>query len=173
MRVFRRLSGIVLIVLLATGAGCQSMMVGPPSGPKLSPQTLQVSPRVVLAGALGEDAVLALKAANAVVIDLRHPAEGATDEARRMAVNGIPWINLPQGRETPTLAEVQYLDEILDAWPGRNVVLHCATGNRAGKLWATWRVQQGATLESARSEVSPIVTMPAVKAAIAEPTKAQ
>lgn len=168
-----RLSGVALVMMLAVGAGCQSMMVGPPSGPRLSSQTLQVSPRVVLAGALGEDAVPALKATNAVVIDLRHPSEGATDEARRMAVNGIPWINLPQGRETPTLAKVQFLDEVLEAWPARNVVLHCATGNRAGKLWATWRIRQGVTLETATAEVAPIVTVPAAKAAIAAPAESQ
>ncbi len=159
----------VLMALILGVAGCQSMMVGPPSGPRLSAQSLQVSPRVVLAGALNDAAVPALKAANAVVIDLRHPAEGTTEEPRRMAANGIPWISLPQGKETPTRADVKFLGEVLEAWPGRNIVLHCATGNRAGKLWATRRIHQGVTLDAANAEVAPIVTMPAVTAAIAAP----
>jgi len=161
------------LVLLLSLAACQSMMVGPPSGPILAAETLQVSPRVVLAGKLNETALPALRAANAVVIDLRHTSEGTSDEARLMARNGITWINLPQGRETPTTGDVQYLDDILNAWPGRNVVVHCATGNRAGKLWASWRVSQGTTLEAATAEVAPIVTMPAVKAAIGAPQSGQ
>jgi protein tyrosine phosphatase (PTP) superfamily phosphohydrolase (DUF442 family) len=163
---------IALVGALGVSA-CQSMMVGPPSGPVLSAQTLQVSPRVVLAGKLSDTAVPALKAANAVVVDLRHTSEGASEEARLMAKNGIAWINLPQGRETPTVDDIQYFADILDAWPGRNVVVHCATGNRAGKLWASFRVWRGATLEAATGEVAPIVSMPEVKTAIRVPKSGQ
>ncbi|MBM4203961.1 MAG: hypothetical protein FJ194_07405 [Gammaproteobacteria bacterium] len=161
-----------LVIVLKLFA-CQSMMVGPPSGPMLAAETLQVSPRVVLAGKLNDSAMPALKAANALVIDLRHTPEGADDEARLMATNGITWINLPQGRETPMARDVQYLDDILNAWPGRNVVVHCATGNRAGKLWASWRMSRGETLEAPTAEVAPIVTMPAIKAAIDAPGSVQ
>ena len=162
--------------LLAAGlalAACQSLVPGPPAGPELAAQTLQVSPRVVLAGALSKDAVTTLRATQAIVIDLRHPQEGATDEARLMARHGIPWINLPQGRDTPSVEDVAYLDDVLAAWPGRNVVLHCATGNRAGKLWASRRIAQGATVEAAIEEVAAIVTMAPVRSAIGAPVESQ
>ena len=112
--------------LLAAGlalAACQSLVPGPPAGPELAAQTLQVSPRVVLAGALSKDAVTTLRATQAIVIDLRHPQEGATDEARLMARHGIPWINLPQGRDTPSVEDVAYLDDVLAAWPTRGFAL--------------------------------------------------
>lgn len=165
-----KLHGVLMLALIA---GCQSVMLGPPSGPVLSEFSQQVSPRVVLAGALKPEAIDAIKASNAIVIDLRHPQEGASKEARQMASHGVTWISLPQGRETPSVDDVQYLDEILSAWPGRNVVLHCATGNRAGKLWASRRISQGVPREEAVREVSGVVTMPAVMAAIAAPAENQ
>lgn len=83
-----------------------------------------------------------------LIVDLRTPGEGVTGEAVAAANAGIRYVNLPVGRE-PAAASVQArLASLLEETDG-DVLLHCASGNRAGEVWARHLLAQGASLEEA------------------------
>ncbi|MEZ5597437.1 MAG: sulfur transferase domain-containing protein [Pseudomonadales bacterium] len=151
VRMFLKMS-LWLMVLLGCTATVQA------GEGSLSLQELQVAPRVTIAGALRPEAVARLRATNAVVVDMRQGEEGATEEGRAMAAAGVDWIALPQDGGVPASADVQLLGQLLAARPDQPVVLHCASGNRAGKLWAAYRINSGVPVESAIAEVASIVT---------------
>ena len=159
----RQVVGLLVTTMLL---GCQTLQF--PESSDLSEHTRRVDRDVMLAGTLKPAVLNQLQHADTVVVDLRAASEGAAVEGRQMAAAGVTWINLPQGRGVPTHEDVALLAAILDANQGRPLVLHCATGNRAGKLWAAYRLEQGVALETALAEVEALVTFPEVEAAIRE-----
>ncbi|TVS16489.1 MAG: hypothetical protein EA417_10155 [Gammaproteobacteria bacterium] len=86
-----------------------------------------------------------------LVIDLRTTPEGIEDTERAAQERGLRYLNLPLGRE---LAEGELITRVgseLEASlaSGEGVLLHCASGNRAGEVWALHRVAQGANAQQA------------------------
>lgn len=101
-------------------------------------------------GAFPANQMAELKAAGFInIVDLRRPQEG-TEVARAAAeAAGLHYVNLPLGRDKPD-AETQAK---FDAWvaqhQGENTLLHCASGNRAGTLWALHLLGQQVPVEQA------------------------
>lgn len=88
------------------------------------------------------------------VIDLRTPEEDIEDTATAATARGMRYVNVPLGSEfadDEVMATVSLaLDEAREA--GAGVLLHCASGNRAGEVWALHRVAEGADTETALAE---------------------
>jgi|AntRauTorcE11898_2_1112593.scaffolds.fasta_scaffold45091_2 uncharacterized protein (TIGR01244 family) len=83
-----------------------------------------------------------------LIVDLRTPGEGIAGEAVAAANAGIRYVNLPVGKE-PASDQIQArLASLLEETDG-DVLLHCASGNRAGEVWARHLLSRGASLEEA------------------------
>lgn len=118
---------------------------------------LRVSDRVTLAGELDPRRLGAAAGADLLIIDLRVPEE--TEAEKRAALgSGIPWINLPVDGKPPALEDVRWLAQVLDAFPDRQVVMHCRTGHRAALLWSAVQLEAGRSLAEVEAEVAPLIT---------------
>lgn len=131
-----------------------------------SDNTLKVASNTTLAGSLTEQAPKLIKRSNAVVIDLRHPAEGIDAESEQMRSLSVPYYNLPVSPNTFDQTTVDQLDELLDKYSGRQIIVHCQSGNRAGLLWAALLKERGMSSADASTAVSGIVTKPGIHQAI-------
>ena len=104
---------------------------------------------VQLGGPPDPDELAAMRASGVrLIVDLRTPGEGVAGEAVAAARAGIRYVNLPVGHE-PASANVQARLASLLEETGGDVLLHCASGNRAGEVWARHLLAQGASLEEA------------------------
>jgi uncharacterized protein (TIGR01244 family) len=148
---------LLLCALLATPCGAAN---------PLSSTLLTVTDTVTLAGKLAPDAAAQLRGTNTVVIDLRTPAEGTADESHAMWRNGVTYINLPTTGQAPARSEIELFDAIVAVNSRRPILVHCASGNRAGMLWAAHLLDAGASLTSAKEAVAKVATKAPIQAAI-------
>jgi uncharacterized protein (TIGR01244 family) len=86
------------------------------------------------------------------VVNLRTEKEGAKDEALVVKAAGLTYVWVPVTVETLSQADADAVAKILDDPAAGPVLLHCATANRVGAVWALLRVRQGKTLEEAETE---------------------
>lgn len=150
-------SSWLLWVLLAAPCGAAD---------PLSSTLLPVGDSVTLAGKLAPDAAAQLRGTNTVVIDLRTPPEGTADESHAMWRNGVTYINLPTTGRVPARSEVELFDAIVAVNAGRPILVHCASGNRAGMLWAAHLLDTGTSLASAKETVAKVTTKAPIQVAI-------
>lgn len=101
-------------------------------------------------GAFSAAEMAALKAAGFInVIDLRRAQEG-TEAARAAAeAAGLNYLNLPLGRDKPDAETLARFNEWVAAHQGESTLMHCASGNRAGTLWAMHLLSQQVPVEQA------------------------
>ncbi len=97
-----------------------------------------------------KDAIKELKSSGfKTVIDLRQAPEGVERERGKVEQEGLTYVNLPVSGSTAlsdeTLIQFNKLIEKVE----KPVLIHCASGNRAGAVWANHLLSKGATLEEA------------------------
>ena len=110
-----------------------------------SPNSTAFANRVYFAGQptkadLEEYAKLGVK----TVINLRAPAEmekAGFDEAAAVKAAGMEYLNVPMSGEIPGDAELAKIYAALGV-KEQKVLLHCASSNRAGTVWALFRGKQ-------------------------------
>ena len=156
-----RFTAIVVCLLVARVAAA-------PGSSPLSTNELRVGERVTLAGALKTDAVDTLRHEDAVVVDLRHADEGTSTERNRLADAGVTYYHLPMGGAAPEPATVATLAALLNDHPEQPLVIHCASGNRAGLLWASYLIDTGTSVEDALQAVAPIAVRASIRESIRE-----
>jgi uncharacterized protein (TIGR01244 family) len=78
-----------------------------------------------------------------VIVSNRGPGEIDWDEKALADSLGLRFVSMPMTGPNMEItdAQVNELDEIITE-PGANVLLHCASGNRASGLWATWLIEK-------------------------------
>lgn len=86
------------------------------------------------------------------VLDLRGPEEGTAEEASAVTAAGMTYSNIPLGKNSPTGADVQKFGDIVENPDRGPLLIHCASGNRVGTIWAMYRVSRGIPLEVAVQE---------------------
>lgn len=119
----------------------------------------QVDDRLVLAGALDLDRLRSTEAGEVLVVDLRTAAEGTAEEAAAAEALGLGYANIPVSSVTVDPTQVAELRGVLEgAGPEALVVVHCATGNRAGMLWGAVQVEAGRPVSEVRQSLSDILT---------------
>jgi len=134
-----------------------------------SPYASEVEEGVVLAGTLDLTALKASHDGTVRVVDLRTEPEGTPEEATAAAALGLDYTNIPVAGASIDPEQVAALRAVLDGVPsGDLLVVHCASGNRAGMLWGAMLLENGMSLEEVEQAVSGVVT----KAPIAEALKA-
>ena len=90
------------------------------------------------------------------VINLRTPAEmekAGIDEAAAAKAAGLHYVHVPIGATPPTDSELAKIYAELAKAPKQKVLLHCASSNRVGMVWALYRgTQQKVAPEVALAE---------------------
>ena len=104
---------------------------------------------VATAGQPSAEGLFRLKAMGfKTVVNLRTAAEGALVEKRIVEGQGLRYVWIPIGRTVPREAAERLDALVKDAGSGA-ILVHCASGNRAGALWAALQVIRGRPLAEA------------------------
>lgn len=87
------------------------------------------------------------------VINLRTADEnGFVDEKAVLEGQGLRYVHVPLTAATLSDADVRAVRAVLDDAAAGPVLIHCASGNRVGAVWAVIQGQQGKTLDEAEAE---------------------
>jgi len=101
------------------------------------------------------------------IIDLRAPAEGNAEEETAVRRAGLRYVSVPITPESFRRADVEAIASILGETERGPVLLHCASGNRAGGVWTALRVMEGRPYDEAEAEGRKIgLQSPAMIAAV-------
>ena len=82
------------------------------------------------------------------VIDLRTEEEGAIREKHAVERAGMQYINIPTTGAGINQQQLEAFTQAIDA-SEKPILVHCASGNRAGAMWASYQISQGVELEKA------------------------
>jgi uncharacterized protein (TIGR01244 family) len=148
----------VTLVLLTTLA--MAGRAGDAAG-SYSPRMKQVDDHTVIAGVLDLASLHAAHPGKVLVVDLRTPVEGTAEEAEAAAQLGIDYTNIPVAGAAVEPSQVDQLRTALDDADGDTfVVVHCASGNRAGMLWGALQLQDGVPLPEVQARLAGILDKP-------------
>lgn len=88
------------------------------------------------------------------VINLRTPEEmKSLDEKAEVEKAGMKYIQVPVGKEAPSEEEMKKIMDALDTAKDAPVLLHCASSNRVGFAWASYRgARHGLAVDAAIEE---------------------
>jgi len=86
------------------------------------------------------------------VVNLRTAAEGAEEEGRVVREAGLRYVWVPVTPATLSIDDIRAVEEVLKEKDSGPVLLHCASSNRVGGVWAAIRVREGATWAEAEAE---------------------
>jgi uncharacterized protein (TIGR01244 family) len=113
----------------------------------------RLTPTIATSGAINEGGVQLLKEEGfQSVLDLRTREEGTAEEAEKVTAAGMSYSNIPLGKASPTAAEIEQFAENIENPERGPLLIHCASANRVGTIWAMYRVHQGIPLEEALLE---------------------
>lgn len=113
---------------------------------------LRVTPNIATSGALTRDGIQELvKHSFQTVIDLRSESEGTPSEKKAVEAVGITYINIPVTSEGINESQLATFKQALEQ-AAPPVLIHCATGNRAGAMWTAYRLNEGVVPEIAFRE---------------------
>jgi uncharacterized protein (TIGR01244 family) len=127
-----------------------------PCGDRAGPLAVnytRLKPHIATAGLLKNGAIPALKALGfATIVDLRGPDEGAGAEKQTVEAAGLRYVNIPVINGVPTDAQVAEFARVVEDANSAPLLVHCASANRVGAMWALYRVRQGIPLSIALEE---------------------
>jgi uncharacterized protein (TIGR01244 family) len=86
------------------------------------------------------------------VIDLRMPAEGTAGEEAAVKALGLRYVAVPVSAASFSLKDVAAVRKVLEDPSAGPVLLHCASSNRVGAVWAVIESQRGKGLQDALAE---------------------
>ena len=122
-------------------------------------QHLWIGDNLVLSGLLDLQALKDSFPGTVLIVDLRTAAEGTAEEQAAAAAFGMDYRNIPVAGVAIVDDQVAELDGILSQTsPDSLVVLHCASGHRAGMLWAANQINKGQNVDDLLEQLAPLVT---------------
>jgi uncharacterized protein (TIGR01244 family) len=131
----------------------------------LIPSYRVIEPGVATAGQPAPEALRKLKEMGfRTVVNLRTEREGAAEERPVVEAQGLRYVSVPITPETLSLADVEAVEKVLAESGSRPVLLHCASSNRVGAVWAVIQARKGKSLgeaEAAGAEAGMRATMQA------------
>ena len=83
------------------------------------------------------------------VVNLRTEREGAAEERAVVEAQGLRYVWVPVTAESFSPADVDAVQKALDDPSSGPVLLHCASSNRVGAVWAVIQSRQGKTFDEA------------------------
>jgi uncharacterized protein (TIGR01244 family) len=130
-----------------------SAEVPPTADATAFPNYRVLRPGLAVAGKPSAEGLAQLKAMGfKTVVDLRTEKEGTKDEEAVVKAAGLAYVSIPVTAETLSQADADAVGRVLDDPRAGPVLLHCASANRVGAVWALLRIGQGKTLEEAEAE---------------------
>ena len=151
------LAGLLLGALVSAGGS---------DLPAVSKHIIQVEPRVWLAGALDMDGLRYWDPTSTVIIDLRTEDEGIAQQRIEVQALGMDYYNVPVAGATLVDADLLRVGTLLRERSADSVILHCASGNRAGMVWGALQVDDGQDLATVLDAVSGVVTKNSITQAL-------
>jgi uncharacterized protein (TIGR01244 family) len=113
----------------------------------------RLRPQIATGGLIQPGAVPRLKELGfATIVDLRGPLEGTAAEKQAAQAAGLRYINIPVTEGLPSEAQLVEFARVIEDPKNFPVLVHCASANRAGAMWALYRAHSGTPLEMAVAE---------------------
>ncbi len=126
-----------------------------------------LSPLISTAGLVESAGLAELKSLGyRYVIDLRLPEEGIEEERAEVKKLGMTYVNIPVGKIWPEDALLEQFASILNSKESKPILIHCASGNRAGMIWSYYQITSGTNVDRALSEGRKIGMKPRWEAAL-------
>ena len=145
---------VFIIILALSSSGWVSAKDQVPYATQINDlmRYLRVTPNIATSGALTKDGIQELvKHSFQTVIDLRSESEGTPSEKKAVEAVGITYINIPVTSEGVNESQLTAFKQALEQ-AAPPVLIHCATGNRAGAMWTAYRLSEGIAPEIAFKE---------------------
>jgi len=86
------------------------------------------------------------------VVNLRTEKEGAKDEETAAKAAGLAYVWVPVTPDTFSLEDVDRVEKVLEDEAAAPVLLHCASANRVGAVWAVMATRRGKSIDEALAE---------------------
>jgi uncharacterized protein (TIGR01244 family) len=83
------------------------------------------------------------------VVNLRTDREGGAQERAVVEAQGLRYVWVPITADSFSLADVEAVEKVLHDPSSGPVLLHCASSNRVGAVWAAIQAREGKPLEEA------------------------
>ncbi|MCC6916250.1 protein tyrosine phosphatase family protein [Nitrosomonas sp.] len=103
----------------------------------------RATPNIATSGALSQDSIQELaKHSFQTVIDLRNESEGTPAEKKAVEAALMTYINIPVSGDGVNESQLAAFKQALEQ-ASPPILVHCATGNRAGAMWTVYRLNEG------------------------------
>lgn len=146
----RRLRPLAALVGLLLGTPLLGAQLPETVEPEEIPYYRVIRPGLAVGGQPSPRALMDLeKMGIKTVVNLRTRREGAPEEEQVVRALGLDYVWVPISRSTFSLADVKAVEKVLDDPERRPVLLHCASSDRVGGVWAAILVRDGHSLEEA------------------------
>jgi uncharacterized protein (TIGR01244 family) len=118
------------------------------------PGYVRIRPDVAVAGQPSAEGLARLSELGfRTIVDLRGQDEAdAAGERAHVVAQGLRYVSVPITTASLTKDDVAVIAQLLGDPRAGPVLLHCATGNRAGGVWALIEAARGTPLEDAIAE---------------------
>jgi len=139
-----------VVVALVVVAACTSARAPEAVDPASIPAYRLLRPGLAVAGQPVPQALAKLEDMGfRTVVNLRTEKEGAAEERAIVEAQGLRYVWVPMTPDSFSLADVEAVQKVLDDPSTGPVLLHCASSNRVGAVWAVIQSRQGKSLDEA------------------------
>ncbi|MDT8364360.1 MAG: sulfur transferase domain-containing protein [Nitrosomonas sp.] len=143
---------LVLLTILLVNLAVAKDLVPYPTQVNDIMRYQRVAPNIATSGALTNGAIQELiKHDFRTIIDLRTEQEGTNNERLAIKKTDMAYFNIPVTRDGIDESQLAAFKEVL-AQSAAPILLHCATGNRAGAMWTVYRLSEGIPADRAFKE---------------------
>lgn len=159
-RMQTRLAAVLATLALATTVATvqpnMAMAQEAPFGDAVGPDFTNYNrawPTVGSAGLLKGNAVEeAAKLGFRTIVDLRTTSETDGSEKAAAEAAGMTYVHIPVATRAPTAEQVAQFSELMAAEGNKPILVHCASANRVGAIWALYRASTGVAAMTAIEE---------------------
>jgi uncharacterized protein (TIGR01244 family) len=139
-----------LVVALVAVAACTRARLPQNVDPVSIPNYTLVRPSLAAAGQPGSQALSKLEDMGfRTVVNLRTDKEGGAEERAVVESQGLRYVWVPITPDSFSLADVEAVEKVLRDPSSGPVLLHCASSNRVGAVWAAIQAREGKPLDEA------------------------
>jgi len=144
------MKGLPIVVALVAVAAATA--AEPPQAVEAGsiPNYRLLQPGLATAGQPAPEALAKLKDMGfRTVVNLRTAQEGAAEERAVVEAQGLRYDSVPVTADSLSLADAEAVEKVLHDPSSGLVLLHCASSNRVGAVWALIQAREGKTLDEA------------------------
>jgi uncharacterized protein (TIGR01244 family) len=142
----------VVSLVVALAAAAAGSPAGPPEAVEAGsiPSYRLIHPGLAVAGQPAPEAMAKLRDLGfRTVVNLRTEGEGGAAERAVIEAQGLSYVWVPITPESFSLADVQAVEKVLRDPSAGPVLLHCASSNRVGAVWAAIQAREGKPVDEA------------------------